>query len=83
MADQKSSALMPEQDAQAAVAEFIRTRGATRCPTACLLPTQGSITSADRTALAQYAERRAARRRARRAALLQFPDWEAARLEQR
>ena len=29
-----------EQDLQAAIAEFIRTRGVTRCPTACLLPTQ-------------------------------------------
>jgi hypothetical protein len=72
IADQKSSALMREPDSQAAVAEFIRTRGATRCPTACVLPTQASITSADRTALAQHAERRAERRRARRAARLQF-----------
>ena len=37
------------------VAEFIRSRGITRCPTACVLPTQGLITAADRIALEQYA----------------------------
>ena len=38
-----------------AVAEFIRSRGITGCPTACVLPTQGLITAADRIALEQYA----------------------------
>jgi hypothetical protein len=37
------------------IAEFIRTRGITRCPTACVLPTQGSIDAADRAALEQHA----------------------------
>jgi hypothetical protein len=37
------------------IAEFIRTRGITRCPTACLLPTQGSVDAADRAALEQHA----------------------------
>ena len=32
--------IMPENDCEA-VAEFIRTKGITRCPTACVLPTQG------------------------------------------
>ena len=71
MADQKSSAVR-EIESQAAMAEFIRIKGATRCPTACVLPTQASITTADRAALAQHAERAAERRRARRAARLQF-----------
>ena len=35
------------------VAEFIRSRGITRCPTACVLPTQGLITAADRIELEQ------------------------------
>jgi hypothetical protein len=39
----------------AVIAEFIRTRGITRCPTACVLPTQGSVDAADRAALEQYA----------------------------
>jgi hypothetical protein len=38
-----------------AVIEFIRTRGITRCPTACVLPTQGSVDAADRAALEQHA----------------------------
>jgi hypothetical protein len=39
----------------AVIAEFIRTRGITRCPTACLLPTQGLVDAADRAALEQHA----------------------------
>jgi phosphatidylserine/phosphatidylglycerophosphate/cardiolipin synthase-like enzyme len=46
---------MPESNHEAAVAEFIRERGIARCPTACVLPTQGSIAAADRAALAEYA----------------------------
>jgi hypothetical protein len=38
----------------AVIAEFIRTRGITRCPTACVLPTQGSVDAADRAALEQH-----------------------------
>ena len=37
------------------VAEFIRSKGITRCPTACVLPTQGLIAPADRIALQQHA----------------------------
>ena len=42
-------------DSEAVIAEFIRTKGITRCPTACVLPTQGSIDAADRVALEQHA----------------------------
>ena len=45
---------MSDEDRDA-VAEFIRSRGITRCPTACVLPTQGVITAADQIALEQYA----------------------------
>ena len=38
-----------------AIAEFIRSKGITRCPTACVLPTQGLIAAADRIALEQHA----------------------------
>ena len=58
---------MPENDPEA-VAEFIRTKGITRCPTACVLPTQGLVAAADRTALEEYAVARDRLRRAQAAA---------------
>jgi hypothetical protein len=42
-------------DCEAVIAEFIRTKGITRCPTACVLPTQGTIDAADRVALEKHA----------------------------
>jgi hypothetical protein len=57
-----------DQDFAAAVAEFIRTRGVTKCPTACVLPTQASVTEDDRSALGEYAARRDQRRQQRLAA---------------
>ena len=39
---------------EAAVAAFIRDRGVTRCPTACLVRTQASVPAADRAALEEY-----------------------------
>ena len=56
---------MPGLDYEAAVAAFIRTRGITRCPTACAWPTQGTVPPADRAALADYAEARDKRQAAR------------------
>ena len=56
---------MGQYDHEAAVAAFIRTKGVTRCPTACVLPTQRSPDSNDRTALEQYAIARDQLRRAR------------------
>jgi hypothetical protein len=58
---------MPENDSEA-VAEFIRTKGITRCPTACVLPTQGLVTAADRAALEEYSIARDLSRRAQTAA---------------
>jgi hypothetical protein len=59
-------AMLSEED-EAAVAAFIRNRGVTRCPTACVSPTQASPDPADRAALARYAtdsdERTGARQR--------------------
>jgi hypothetical protein len=57
-----------DKDSATEVAEFIRTKGVTRCPTACVLPTQASVADTDREALGEYAARRAERRRARVAA---------------
>jgi hypothetical protein len=71
MVNDGSWALTSDKNCAAEVAEFIRTKGVTRCPTACVLPTQGSVADADREALGEYAARRAARRRARVAAQAQ------------
>src|SRR5712672_2124009 len=43
--------IMSHHDRDAEIAAFILTKGVTRCPTACVLPTQGSPEPADQTAL--------------------------------
>jgi len=48
---------MSDEDCDA-IAEFIRSKGITRCPTACVVPTQGAIGAADRIALEQHAAAR-------------------------
>ena len=50
---------MSRHDRDAEIAAFIRTNGVTRCPTACVVPTQGSPDLADQAALEQYANARA------------------------
>ena len=65
MVNEGSWEAISDKDSAAEVAEFIRTRGVTKCPTACVLPTQASVAAADREALGEYAARRAERRRAR------------------
>ena len=57
---------MNDDDGEA-VAEFIRTKGVTRCPTACVLPTQALLAAADRAALEEHAVARDRRHRARAA----------------
>ena len=59
---------MGDDEYKAAVAAFIRTKGVTRCPTACALPTQGTIAADDRAALEDYAIARTRWRRQRQAA---------------
>ena len=46
---------MTQYDHEEAVAIFIRTKGLTRCPTACVAPTQGLPDAGDQAALEQYA----------------------------
>jgi hypothetical protein len=55
-------------DHEAAVAEFIRNKGVTRCPTACLVRTQASVPEADRAALDNYEASREQSRRSHIAA---------------
>jgi hypothetical protein len=54
--------LMTQQEHDAAVAAFIHARGITRCPTVCVVRTQGSVAEADRLALRRRDEEREARR---------------------
>ena len=49
---------MRQEEHEAAITAFIRSNGITRCPTACVLPTQGSIAPSDRAALTTYAAAR-------------------------
>ena len=58
---------MLQQD-QDAIAAFIRTKGVTRCPTACAAPTQAAVDAADRRELRRRADER-------------YAAWEAAREE--
>ena len=45
---------MSEADYEAAVAAFLRTKGVTRCPTVCVVPTQATVAEADRAAYRDY-----------------------------
>ena len=51
-----------ETEYAAAVAEFLRKKGVTRCPTVCAVPTRGNVPDADRLALRNYNEAREAAR---------------------
>jgi hypothetical protein len=41
---------MSEADYEAAVAAFLSTKGVTRCPTVCVIPTQATVAEEDRAA---------------------------------
>ena len=56
---------MSHKEYEAEIAAFIRARGVTRCPTACVAPTHGSGDSADRAVLRERADRLEALREAR------------------
>ncbi len=45
---------MSDADYQAAVAAFLSTKGVTRCPTVCAVPTQAIVAEADRAAYRDY-----------------------------
>ena len=53
---------MSETEYARAVAEFMKKKGVTRCPTVCIVPTHASVAESDRAALRDYdAAREAAR----------------------
>jgi hypothetical protein len=66
---------MSQYDDEMAVAEFIRAKGVTRCPTVCANPTQAILTSTDRAELKRYADAQEAVRLAR----AQYHHWKAAK----
>ncbi|HZT89913.1 MAG TPA: hypothetical protein VFA12_18225 [Stellaceae bacterium] len=45
---------MSQNDYDAAVAEFLRRKEITRCPTVCVVPTHASVGEKDREALREY-----------------------------
>jgi hypothetical protein len=65
---EKTVQIISDHNCDAVIAEYIRTRGVTRCPTACAVPTQASVTEADRVALEEYAIERSRQRREKAAA---------------
>jgi hypothetical protein len=45
---------MSQSEYDAAIAEFMRTKGITRCPTACAVATHADVKETDRAALRDY-----------------------------
>jgi hypothetical protein len=56
---------MSDTEYASAVAEFLRKRSITRCPTACVVPTRASVTEADCAALRNHDAARDAARQAK------------------
>ena len=56
---------MSDTDYDKAVAEFLRRKSVTRCPTVCAVPTHANVAEADRTALRNHAAAREAARLAK------------------
>ena len=63
---------MLQDEYEAAVAAFIRFRGVTRCPAACVFATQATVATADRAALQDYAAARERSRQRRNAVRRQW-----------
>jgi hypothetical protein len=57
--------MISETEYASAVAEFLRKKSITRCPTACIVPTHASVSEADRDALRNHDAARAAARQAK------------------
>ena len=56
---------MSQPEYEAALSEFLRTKGVTRCPTACAAPTAGRVADADKAALRNHEAIREASRLAK------------------
>ena len=66
---------MSNADYEAAVAAFLSTRGVTRCPTVCAVPTQATVADADRAAYRDYVTAKEAARleKLKSAQMVNFP----------
>ena len=53
---------MSQTQYEAALAEFLRRKSVTRCPTACVAPTHTAVADPDRAALRDYGAAREAAR---------------------
>jgi hypothetical protein len=53
---------MSQNEQDALIAEFLRKKSITRCPTACAVPTHAAVSEADRAALRDYNTAREAAR---------------------
>jgi hypothetical protein len=47
---------MSETEYEAALSDFLRSKRVTRCPTACVSPTYGTVAGTDRNALRSHAD---------------------------
>jgi hypothetical protein len=63
---------MSDPDYEAAVAAFLRSKGVTRCPTVCVVPTQATVGEADRAAYRDYVAAQEASRAEKLKALQQM-----------
>jgi hypothetical protein len=53
---------MSQNEQDALIAEFMRKKGITRCPTACAVPTHAAVSETDRAALRNYSAAKEAAR---------------------
>jgi len=53
---------MSQSEQEAAIAEFMRTKGITRCPTACAVATHANVNESDRALLRDYSAAKEAAR---------------------
>jgi hypothetical protein len=63
---------MSQTDYEAAIAVFLSTRGITRCPTVCAVPTQATVSEADRAAYRDYVAAKEAARLEKQKSLQQI-----------
>ena len=63
---------MSQTEYEAAVAAYLRTKGVTRCPTVCAVPTQATVDEADRAAYRDYVAAREAARLEKQKSLQQL-----------
>jgi hypothetical protein len=63
---------MSQNEYESAVAEFMRTKGITRCPTACAVPTHADVKESDQAALRDYNAAKEAARLEKSKSFMQF-----------